>query len=372
MRVTGEYEKLGDLQFFIPRPLPPKDPPFAMDAATLHLYGEAMHSLGRLNEMAHRIPDIERFIKAYVMKEALLSSEIEGIETTLAEVFTTPLFSNKPNKETQLVLNYTQALDVAYQMIAVEKLPIVSRVILAAHQALMSHGEGDRASPGEYRKQSVRVGNLVPAPAPKVPTLIADLEKYINDNQDLPPLIKTGLAHVQFETIHPFLDGNGRIGRLLIVLMLIESHLLAVPILYPSYYFKKHHTEYYQRLDGVRKEGDFEAWITYYLNAIKESSDHAYSRAKEIEALDAQIKKQIEQDPLFQKIRATALQALEVLFRSPIITVRALSEGIGKAYNTADHLIQQFMKAGVLREMEKKPRGQCYRFEAYLTLLERD
>lgn len=372
MRITGEYEKLGDVNFFIPYALPPKDPSFVMSAEMIHLYGEAMHSLGRLNEMAHRIPDIERFIKAYVMKEALLSSEIEGIETTITEVFTTPLFSNKPNKETQLVLNYTQALDVAYQMIAVEKLPIVSRVILATHQTLMSSGEGDRASPGEYRKQSVRVGNLIPPPAPKVPILITDLEKYINANQDLPPLIKTGLVHVQFETIHPFLDGNGRIGRLLIVLMLIESGLLSVPILYPSFYFKKHHMEYYQRLEAVRKEGDFEGWITYYLNAIKESSDHAYLRAKEIEALEAKIKAQIGQDPLFQKMRATALQALDVLFRSPIITVRALSEGIAKAYNTADHLIQQFIKAGVLCEAEEKRRGQCYRFEAYLHLLERD
>lgn len=301
MRISGEYEKLGELNFFIPYALPPKAPTFAMSAAMIHLYGEAMHSLGRLNEMAERIPDIERFIKAYVMKEALLSSEIEGIETTIAEVFTSPLFSNKPNKETQLVLNYTEALNVAYKMITIEKLPIVSRVILSAHQALMSCGEGDRSSPGEYRKQSVRVGQLIPPPAPKVPALIADLEKYINDQQDLPPLIKTGLVHVQFEIIHPFLDGNGRIGRLLIVLMLIQTGLLSVPILYPSYYFKKHHSEYYQRLDDVRETGDFEAWITYYLNAIKESSDDAYTRAKEIETLEAKLRVQIEQSPLFQK-----------------------------------------------------------------------
>ncbi len=232
--------------------------------------------------------------------------------------------------------------------------------------------EGDRASPGEYRKQSVRVGQLIPPPAPKVPELIAALEKYINNDDSLPSLIKIGLVHVQFETIHPFLDGNGRIGRLLIVLMLIESGLLSVPILYPSYYFKKHHLEYYQRLDGVRKQGDFESWIIYYLNAIKESSDHAYLRAKEIEALEATLKKQIEQDPLFQKMRTTALQVLNVLFQSPIISVKALSIGIGKAYNTADHLIEQFIEAGILRETEEKRRGKCYHFEAYLALLERD
>lgn len=371
MLVIGEYEKLGELDYFVPYSLPPKSPNFEMSPNLVRLYGESMHSLGRLNEMAVRVPDIERFIKAYIIKEALLSSEIEGIETTMIDVLTNPLFSTKPSKETQLVLNYTDAVKVALEMVMVEKTPLVSRVILAAHEALMGMDES-LVSPGGYRKQSVRVGSFVPPPAQKVLTLIADLEKYINRDNNLPPLIKAGLVHVQFETIHPFLDGNGRIGRLLIVLMLIESGLLSVPILYPSYYFKKHHLEYYQRLNNVRTKGDFEGWITYYLHAIKESSDNAYVRAKEIENLEDEIRIQIEQDSLFQKMRVTALQALRVFFQYPIITVKVLSENLGKAYNTADHLIKQFTKAGILQEAEEKRRGKNYCFKAYFNLLERD
>jgi Fic family protein len=226
------------MQYFTPHPLPPKDPELYLNGEMIQLYGEANFALGQLNEMAERLPNPERFIKAYIIKEALLSSAIEGIHTSLIDVFTQPLNEAKPNKETQLVLNYTKSLSCALQMIQEKGLPISSRVLLAAHEALMSAGEGERASPGQYRKQAVRVGSHIPPLAPKVPELMGDLEKYINGPADLPPLIKAGLVHVQFETIHPFLDGNGRIGRLLIVLMLIERGLLSIPILYPSYYFK--------------------------------------------------------------------------------------------------------------------------------------
>jgi len=154
----------------------------------------------------------------------------------------------------------------------------------------MLGGDGEKANPGSYRKQSVRVGNLVPPPAPEVSKLISDLEKYMNEPSELPPLIRAGLVHVQFETIHPFLDGNGHIGRLLIVMMLIDSGLLTLPVLYPSYYFKKHHLEYYQRLDEVRSNGDFEGWISYYLKAIRDSAIDSHKRAKEIEALDDRLK----------------------------------------------------------------------------------
>lgn len=372
-RITGEYEKLGDINYFTPDALPPKNPTFIMDEEIANLYGAAMQQLGQLNEMAKRVPDEKRFIKAYVIKEALLSSAIEGIHTTLFDIFTQPIAESKPNKETQLVLNYAQALETALNMVQKDGFPIVSRVILSAHEALMKIGQGDKADPGEYRKQSVRVGNLIPPQAQKIPALMTDLEQFINNNDSLAPLIKAGLVHVQFETIHPFLDGNGRIGRLLIVLMLIDNDLLSSPIIYPSYYFKKHHHEYYVHLDRVRTHGDFEGWIKYYLTAIAESSNDAYKRAKDIEALEAKNRDAINTEPTLSKIQETANHALSILFQFPITTVTELSKHIDKSYNTANKLIQQFINHGILViHTSEKQRNKVYHFEAYLKLLEKE
>ena len=180
MRTTGHYEKLGTASFFVPDALPPHNPPLIITDEIMLLYGEAMLELGKLNEMANRLPNIERFIKAYVIKEALLSSAIEGINTTLLEVFTQPL-EYRVGKDTQMVMNYTKALTIALSMIRREGLPITNRVILKAHEALLQMGDGEKFNPGNFRKQAVKVGALIPSPAPLVPELMGDLEKYIND-----------------------------------------------------------------------------------------------------------------------------------------------------------------------------------------------
>lgn len=371
MRNTGSYERLGNIEYFVPAFLPPHDPPLNMSTEIIDAYGQAMLALGKLNEMADRVPDIKRFIKAYVMKEALLSSEIEGIYTTFLDVFTTPLTENKPNKETQLVLNYMLALDGALELVQKQGLPIVSKVILEAHKLLLSNGEGDRANPGYYRQQAVRVGKLIPPPSHKIPDLISNLEKYINDDNSLLPLIKAGLVHVQFETIHPFLDGNGRIGRLLIVLMLIESGLLNFPILYPSYYFKKNQLEYYQSLDRVRTHGDFEGWILFYLEGIKLSSLDAHKRISKIELLEKELKEIISNDKR-PKMRDSYLQALSILFQSPIIRIPEFSELIKKSYSTTKSLVAHFVELNILEEIKDKKRNKMWRFSAYLNLLEED
>jgi len=371
-RITGEYEKLGTLDYFIPYPLPPQNPNFELSGDLALLYGKAMQRLGQLNEMALRIPNAQRFLKAYILKEALLSSAIEGIHTTLIEAFTSHLTQQKPSKDTQLVLNYTKALDVALTLIQKENLPIISRVFLAAHKALMQNGEGDKADPGNYRKQSVRVGQLVPPPAHKVPQLIAELEQFINTHESLPPLIKAGLAHVQFETIHPFIDGNGRIGRLLIVLMLVDSALITTPILYPSYYFKKNHLEYYQRLDGVRLHGDFEGWISFYLRGIEASSFDAYQRAIDIEKLEQQLMLLIQNHKAFSKKQEDAEKALAILFQFPIIGIQTLADNLGKSYNTASLLIKEFITLNILEEPEQQKRNKLFSFNAYLELLEKE
>lgn len=371
-RQTGIYERLGETNYFIPDSLPPKNPVFEMDDELTSLYGMAMHRLGQLNEMAQRVPDKNLFIKAYVIKEALLSSAIEGIHTTLIDVFRQLLGESKPNKETQLVLNYTHALERALSMMQKEGVPIASRLILAAHETLMHLGHGDTASPGHYRKQSVRVGNLIPPMAPKIPDLMASLESFINIDDSLPPLIKAGLAHVQFETIHPFLDGNGRIGRLLIVLMLIDSGFLSAPIVYPSYYFKKYHREYYEKLDSVRTHGDFEGWIKYYLKGIEASSFDAYQRAKDIELLEKSIRDSLEKDDLSDLMKNSLHEAVVIFFQSPVISIKELSMKLNKSYNTAHSIIEYFVAKSLLLEITQQQRNKLYAFGPYLALLEKE
>lgn len=370
MRIVGKYTKIGTTEYFIPDPLPPKDPAFTLSPEIITLYGDTMLELGKLNEMANRLPDIKRFIKAYVTKEALLSSSIEGIHTTLLDVFTQPLSDTKPNKDTQLVMNYTQALYTAFDMIHTG-IPIASRLIRVAHEELMKSGNGE-SDPGNYRKQSVRVGNLVPPPSQEIPQLMSELESYINTDETLPALIRAGLAHVQFEIIHPFLDGNGRIGRLLIVLMFLERKLLSAPILYPSYYFKKHHLEYYQKLDRVRTHGDFEGWISFYLTAIKESSIDAHSRAKDIESLSQTLTKLIKNNNKAGKACETRLQALSILFSYPIISINELSAQLKVSYNTANQIILHFIELEFVFEETQQKRGKLFKFKPYFDVLEKE
>ena len=371
MRETGIYQTLGEVKYFIPHSLPPSNPSFEFNSEIISLYGEAIFALGKLNEMSRRVPDTARFIKAYVIKEALLSSAIEGIHTTLLEVFTHQLGDTKISKDTQLVMNYTSALDAALHLIQTENMPLATRVILKAHEALMSCGDGDKAAPGNFRRISVKVGELVPAPATEVPHLMGNLEKYINDIDEM-PLIKAGLAHVHFETIHPFLDGNGRIGRLLIVLMLINSRMLDLPILYPSYYFKKNHFEYYHRLDRVRTHGDFEGWICYYLKAIRDSSEDALSRAKSIEDLEETFTNFIKTNERFKATQDTAISALKILFSQPVIGTQELSQRLGKSYNTTHSILKEFVTCEIVAEKLLGKSHKLYRFEPYLRLLEKE
>ena len=367
MRKSGYYEKLGNIEYFIPFPLPPKEPFLQLDNETIHLYGETMNALGKLNEMTNNLPEKKHFIKAYVIKEALLSSAIEGINTTLLEMYTQPFSGTKPNKDTQLVMNYQKSLDVAIALIK-EGLPISSRIILSAHEVLMQSGEGDKSNPGHYREQSVKVGNLVPPPFKYISNLMSELEQFINSDESITSVIKAGLAHAQFEIIHPFLDGNGRIGRLLIVLMLIDNKILSEPILYPSYYFKKYHFEYYNALDNVRTNGDFEGWIKFYLTAIKESAIDAYKRAQEIELLRQNIMDVVSSE----KNSTDMIKALSIFFIYPIININELKNNLEVSYNTAKKIISRFIELGFIVEETKQRRDKLFRFKTYLDILERD
>lgn len=370
MRQTGVYQQFGELNYFIPKALPPNDPPLVLTHEIIMLYGEASFALGQLNEMSKRLPDIQRFIRAYVIKEALLSSAIEGIHTTLIDVYTHKIGDSQTNKETQLVLNYTAALNNALDMMQNKGLPLVNRVILSAHEYLLSLNGDEKANPGQFRKLPVKVGELVPPPAQEIPRLMQELERFINEPQTIPDLINAGLMHVQFETIHPFLDGNGRIGRLLIVLMLLQSNLLVAPVLYPSLYFKTHVGEYYDCLNRVRTHGDFEGWIVYYLKAIKTSALDAYKRAKDIEELEITLKSKIQTDKAFAKMRDTAQTTLDFLFTQPIASISSIAENTDKSFNTIKNIVALFANEGILLEATAS-RSKQYRFAPYLDLLEK-
>jgi Fic family protein len=371
MRKTGIYQILGSMNYFIPYPLPPKDPELELSKEIMDLYSQTLLILGKLNEIGHHIPNASRFIKSYVIKEAILSSSIENINTTMIEVFTQQVENSKASKETQLVINYYHALEETVKMIEDQELPIVSKVILHAHKTLMSSGTGDQADPGSYRKQSVRVGNFVPPPAQEIANLMSNLERFINEPSDIPALIKAGIAHVQFETIHPFLDGNGRIGRLLIILMLIQDKILQTPILYPSYYFKKMHMEYYQKLNRVETYGDFEGWILFYLQAIFYSATDSYERAQDIQKLHEQLTEKIKTTSEFSKIQEPALQTLQHLFASPVTNATQLSKNIDKSYNTTQKIIAIFEKTEILQEITAQKRNKLYSFKPYLDILDR-
>jgi Fic family protein len=371
-RKTGTYRIIGSNRYFIPTPLSEMEPPFEFTQKIALLYGQAMLELGKINEMSYRLPNINRFIKAYIIKEALLTSDIEGVHTTLVDVFTTPLFEEKADKNTQLVVNYTHALNVALDLMRNKNLPVVSRVLLAAHKELMSAGQGDTANPGNYRKQSVRVGAHVPPPAPEISRLMSELEHFINENDTLPPLIKAGLAHVQFETIHPFLDGNGRIGRLLIILMLLQDEVLHDPIIYISYYLKKEQYKYYQLLDETRSEGIFENWIEFFLQGIIASCKDAYKRALDIEELENNLIEQIKNEKSIVRSKEACVAALSILFAQPVITTTELAARLEKSFNTAQSIISIFVTMGILIEQTEQKRNKVFNFIQYLALLEKD
>jgi Fic family protein len=369
-REFGSFEVLGDIHYFVPGKIPPVNPPLVLSTRIMELYGNAMHGLGKLNELSKRLRSPERFVKAYIIKEALMSSSIEGIHTTLLEVYTQTIDNTKPNKATQLVLNYTESLNSALSLM--KELPISSRVVRSAHEVLMSKGAGDKFNPGEYRQQSVKVGYFYPALPKHVPQLMADLEEYINMDTTHPPLIKSAIAHLQFETIHPFLDGNGRIGRLLILLMLIDNRLLSSPILYPSFHFKKRQAEYYLRLSNGNIKGEFEEWIEFYLEVLEASCSDAYRRALEIEQLEVDIMKLFQSNRKYHRYLNVAEAVLPFLFDQPVFSITQLAEYLNRTYNATQNFLSILIASELVLSDPVKKQNRLFRFQPYLEILERE
>lgn len=382
LRTTGTYRvtKIGgsggeEVRAFVPVPLPPADPPLALDETLMSLHAEAVGAVGKLSVAGAMVPSPQWFIYGFVRKEAVVSSEIEGTQATLADVVTYEATKQaKRPDDVREVCNYVDALTYARAQIAKPNgLPLSSRLLCEAHKRLMRGVRGADKRPGEIRRSQnwiggTRPGNaqFVPPPPEEVPALIAQLDMWLHSDDALPPLVKAGLAHVQFETIHPFLDGNGRIGRLLITLLLEHWGLLMTPMLYLSLAFKRRQQEYYARLSGVRIAGEWEAWTTFYLECVREAADDGVRAAQAIFSLIGKDRARLIKH---DTVTVPAVRLLDLLPSHPVVTLPLAVELLGVSKPTAIKAIESLEKTGILKETTGKRRDRVYGYQKYLDLL---
>ena len=360
---------------YVPQALPPI-PPVQLE----RLYGRleaANRAIGRLDGVASILPDTPLFLYMYVRKEALLSSQIEGTQSSLSELL---LFESEdvpgvPLDDVQEVSNYIGAMNHGLNRIR-EGFPLSLRLIREIHEALLSKGRGSTKQPGEFRRSQnwiggTRPGNalFVPPPPERVMDLMAGLEEFIHsDTPEIPFLVKAGLVHVQFETIHPFLDGNGRLGRLLITFLLCTHGILKEPILYLSLYFKSHRQQYYDLLQRVRDQGDWETWLEFFLDGITETSLQAADAAREILRLFEADRHRIEE---LGRPAASALRVHQMLQQKPLIGINEAAEKLKMSQPTVAKSIQHLEELGIVRETTGRQRGRRFVYSEYLNILNR-
>jgi Fic family protein len=370
--VITKYGK-ETVRAYVPPPLPP-DPPIRL-AGLQQLLEQANHAVGRLDGLASILPDLSLFIYAYVRKEAVLSSQIEGTQSSLSDLL---LFENDevpgaPIQDVQEVSNYVAAMNHGLERLRTG-FPLSLRLIREIHEILLSKGRGGEKQPGEFRRSQNWIGGSRPGNAvfvPPPPELVLDcmgsLELFLHEKRtDLPLLIRAGLVHVQFETIHPFLDGNGRLGRLLITFLMCAQDVIREPILYLSLYFKTHRAVYYDLLDRVRSKGDWEAWLDFFLTGVKETADQAASAARRIVALFEQHQRQIE---ALGRPAASALRVFQYMQRNPIVSIPATAQKIGISAPTVTKSLEHMRFLGILREITGRERHRLFVYEPYLAIL---
>jgi Fic family protein len=367
-----------DVRAFVPIPLPPIDPPLVLDGKLTAALSDATTSLGKLAVAAKLVPNPEWFIYGFVRKEALITSQIEGTQATLRDVlaFEAGQAPERPD-DIREVCNYVSALRYARREIARPKgLPLCTRLLCEAHKRLMKGARGSDKQPGEIRYTQnwiggTRPGNarFVPAPPEDVPEALSSLERWFHAPDPLPPLVRVGLAHAQFETVHPFLDGNGRIGRLLIALLVEHWGLLKSPVLYLSAAFKRHRDEYYARLSAIRTSGDWEGWTAYFLDCVREAADDGVDAAQRLFALVIK-----DRDRLTNYSSATlpAIRMFDRLPGHPIVTLPRAVELLNVSKPTAIKALKALEQAGILRETTGKKRDRVYAYHAYLEVLAKD
>lgn len=361
---------------FIPNPLPP-EPLIKIGGDLQKLLSNADFALGRLDGAIQTLPNPDLFVYMYVRKEAVLSSQIEGTQSSLQNLLTAEakLFDPDTPSDVNEVLNYVRAMNYGLQRLA--ELPVSVRLIREIHRELMHGVRGGHLTPGELRTTqnwigpsgcTLREATFVPPPPHEVPQALADLERYLHRPEDLPILIRVGLAHAQFETIHPFLDGNGRIGRLLITFLLVEKKLLSRPVLYLSYYFKRHRAEYYERLQAVRDTGDWEGWLAFFLKGVAEVSGQAAETAAAILRMREEYRAKI--TDRLGRAAGSGHRVMDKLFEHPIVTVATVRKWLNVTQAAANTLVRNLVEMGLLKEITGYARNRRFRFDPYLRLFE--
>ncbi len=379
MRITGTYvtsTTLGEsVRAFVPHALPPAEP--ELDAACYsELNRTAELALARLAGVAGLVPSIDWLLYSAIRKEALLTSQIEGTQATLVDLFDKEaglVVSNTDDVEE--VTNYLRAFRWTEQTLRDPNgLPMSVRLMRQAHRLLMDGARGSGRQPGELRQSQnwiggTRPGNavFVPPPPTQVPALLADLERFIHDTRPtLPPLVRIGLVHVQFETIHPFLDGNGRIGRLLIAALMEQWGLLSEPLVYVSAYLKQHQTEYYRRLSAVRTDGDWEGWVAFFLEGVARAADTAERGIVALASLINTDRRRLLQEP---RITPASLRLFELLPLMPIFSIDQVCERLGTTFPTANAAVKTLEKLGIVVEQTGQKKNRHYSYQAYVELL---
>jgi Fic family protein len=346
-----------------------------MDDEMLALISRGDRALGRLDGSIQTLPDPDLFVFMYVRKEAVLSSQIEGTQSSLDDVLEAEakVFSASRPRDVNEVINYVRAMNHGLERL--KELPVSVRLVKEIHQRLLSGVRGAEREPGELRRSQNWIGpagctlseaSFVPPPKEEVPQALSDLERFIHSDDPMPALVKIGLAHAQFETIHPFLDGNGRVGRLLIAFLLCERKILQKPVLYISNYFRRHRGRYYALLQGTRDDGDWESWLKFFLTAVAEISDEATETARRIVDLRERHRGAITEH--FGYSAGNGFKVLERLYSRPIISVQDVVRLTKVSFTAANNLTRRFVKHGILTEITGQARNRQFRYGRYIDL----
>jgi len=357
---------------FIPTPLPP-DPPIQINQELAEALSQADLAVGRLDGASGILPNPDLFVGMYVRREAVLSSQIEGTQASLVDLLDYEVDAQTPRtpRDVEEVVNYVKAMNYGLQRLS--ELPLSLRLLREIHGTLMAGVRGQEREPGQFRRSQNWIGpsgstlataSFVPPPPHEMDEALGSLERFLHE-RGYPPLLRAGMAHAQFETIHPFLDGNGRVGRLLITLMLCEQQVLARPLLYLSHYLRLHRSEYYDRLQGVRTDGRWEEWLLFFLRGVRQVADQAGTTAKQILSLRESHRTLLSQQG---QSSGNLFRALDILFRQPIAPIAFLAGQLHITFASANNLANRLVGLGILNEVTGNRRNRRFAYEPYLLL----
>lgn len=372
---TGRFEVTScqgeQVRAFVPSPLPPS-PCIEMTAARRRLLEQAEAALAKLDGATLHLPEIDLFLYAYVRKEAVLSSQIEGTQSTLSDLMLFELDDLQvPIDDVKEVSSYVAAME--HGLARLKDIPLSGRLIREMHEKLMAKGRGSEKEPGEFRRSQNWIGgqrpsqaHYVPPPPHEVLPCMGDLDKFINAEDGMPTLVRAALAHVQFESIHPFLDGNGRIGRLIIALLLQQSGKLSRPLLYLSLYLKANKTEYYRLLDKVRAEGDWEAWVDFFLKGVAETAHSASLTARKLADCYQEDLAKVQK---LGRSGGKAAGALDCFRKRPVFDIKGVAAAMSTNFPASTRAVQALVELSILRETTGKARNRVFVYQRYIEIL---